>query len=111
MSGVLYLACLVIAIVCMLLIDRRFKLFFWHSAWAATLVTLAGVAFLLLWDGAGIAAGIFLRGESRIATGIVIAPELPLEEPVFLAFLVLCTMILYTGAARILSAKRNRGTR
>jgi hypothetical protein len=40
-----------------------------------------------------------------VATGIVLAPELPLEEPVFLVFLVLCTMVIYTGAARLLSPR------
>ena len=109
MSGLWYLACLLAGIGCMLLIDHRFRLFFWRSPAAAALVTAAGVAFLLLWDAAGIAGGIFLRGSTEIASGIVLAPELPLEEPVFLFFLVLCTMILYTGAARLLTAGRKHG--
>lgn len=108
MSGLWYLGCLLVGIACMLLIDRRFRLFFWRSPAAAALVTAAGVAFLLLWDAAGIASGIFLRGPAEIASGIVLAPELPLEEPVFLVFLVLCTMVLYTGAARLLAARRKR---
>ncbi|QIM16537.1 lycopene cyclase domain-containing protein [Leucobacter insecticola] len=98
----LYLACLLGGIVCMLLLDLRFRLFFWKSPASAALVTLAGVTFLLLWDAAGIATGIFLRGDATIASGIVLAPEMPLEEPVFLLFLVLCAMILYTGATRLL---------
>lgn len=102
MMGFVYLACLLVSIGGMLLIDRRFRLFFWHDAAAATLVTLAGTGFLLLWDAAGIAGGIFLRGAASIASGIVLAPELPLEEPIFLAFLVLCTMVTYTGIARLL---------
>lgn len=106
MTSFWYLAALLLATGCMLLIDWRFRLFFWHNASAAALVTLAGTGFLLLWDAAGIAAGIFLRGSAGIASGIVLAPELPLEEPVFLVFLVICTMILYTGAARILRSRR-----
>lgn len=108
MTGLIYLACLLAAIGCMLLLDWRFRLFFWRAPAAAALVTAAGVAFLLLWDAAGIARGIFLRGDSTIASGIVLAPELPLEEPVFLIFLVQCTMIVYTGAARVLSGRRER---
>lgn len=108
MSGLLYLGCLLLSIGGMLLLDWRFRLFFWRDAAAAALVTLAGTAFLLLWDAAGIASGIFLRGATPIASGIVLAPELPLEEPVFLVFLVLCTMVLYTGAARMLQARRAR---
>lgn len=106
--GFSYLAALAAGIGCMLLIDRRFRLFYWRSPAAASLVTLAGTAFLLLWDAAGIASGIFLRGDPVHATGVVLAPEMPLEEPVFLVFLVHCTMILYTGAARLLGARTPR---
>lgn len=111
MTGLIYLGCLLAGIGCMLLLDRRFRLFFWRDAGAAWLVTAAGVTFLLLWDAAGIAAGIFLRGTGAAASGIVLAPELPLEEPVFLVFLVLCTMVLYTGAVRIVSAASRRRRR
>ncbi|WOH19020.1 lycopene cyclase domain-containing protein [Paenarthrobacter sp. GOM3] len=100
--GVLYLGSLLLGIGCMLLLDHRFRLFFWRDATAAATVTAVGVVFLLAWDLAGIGLGIFLRGEGTIATGLLIAPELPIEEPVFLLFLVLCTMVLYTGARRIL---------
>ncbi|WP_284985118.1 MULTISPECIES: lycopene cyclase domain-containing protein [unclassified Arthrobacter] len=100
--GVLYLGSLLFGIGCMLLLDHRFRLFFWRDATAAAVVTAVGVLFLLAWDLAGIGLGIFLRGEGTIATGLLIAPELPIEEPVFLLFLVLCTMVLYTGAGRIL---------
>ncbi|WP_347109289.1 lycopene cyclase domain-containing protein [Paenarthrobacter sp. S56] len=107
--GVLYLLSLLLGITCMLLLDHRFRLFFWRDAKAAATVTAVGVLFLLAWDMAGIGLGIFLRGEGAIATGILLAPELPLEEPVFLLFLVLCTMVLYTGARRILAALPARG--
>lgn len=97
-----YLSTLMGGIVCMLLLDFRFRLFFWRDSASAALVTAAGIAFLLLWDAAGIAAGIFLRGSSQAMLGIELAPEMPLEEPFFLVFLVLCTMVLYTGSVRIL---------
>ncbi len=103
--GALYLAALLVGIGCMLLLDHRFRLFFWHDAAIASLITVLGTALFLVWDVAGIALGIFLRGDSPVATGIVLAPELPLEEPVFLVFLVLCTMVIYTGAARLLSPR------
>lgn len=104
--GVVYLAALLIFTGCMLLLDRRFRLFFWRDAFAATVVTVAGLAFFLVWDAFGIAQGIFFRGDAAIATGIVLAPEMPIEEPVFLLFLVICTMIVYTGAVRILMRLR-----
>ncbi len=108
MTGLVYLTVLLALIGCMLLLDRRFTLFFWRDARAAAIVTVVGVAFLLAWDFAGIALGIFLRGAGEIATGIQLAPEMPLEEPFFLVFLVLVTMVAYTGAARILSRWRPR---
>ena len=107
MMGVAYLGALLLGIGCMLLLFRRFRLFFWHDARAATVVTLAGVGFMLLWDLSGIGLGIFFRGEAAIATGLLLAPELPIEEPVFLLFLVLCTMVIYTGTVRIITRRRS----
>lgn len=52
--GVLYLLALLIGITCMLLLDRRFTLFFWHDPGAALLVTVVGVVLFLVWDIAGI---------------------------------------------------------
>lgn len=106
--GGLYLIALLLSLGCMLLLDWRFRLFFWRDAVSALVVTAVGLAFFLVWDIAGIANGIFLRGDAAIATGIVLAPELPLEEPVFLLFLVLCTMVIYSGSARILSRVRDQ---
>ena len=40
-----------------------------------------------MWDAVGIATGVFVKGDSPIFVGILLAPELPLEEPFFLAFL------------------------
>lgn len=109
--GLIYLLALLAAIACMLLLDRRFRLFFWRDARAASIVTVVGVLGLLAWDLAGIGLGIFLRGDGVIASGVLLAPELPIEEPVFLLFLVLCTMVLFTGAARLLGRRRGRGAR
>lgn len=106
MIGAIYLTALLVSLGCMLLLDWRFRLFFWRDAVAATIVTVVGLAFFLAWDVAGIAARIFFRGEAVIATGIVLAPELPLEEPIFLVFLVVCTMVLYGGAVRVLERRR-----
>jgi lycopene cyclase domain-containing protein len=109
MTGFLYLGALLLSAACLLLLDRRHRLFYWHDPVAALVVTAAGLAFFLAWDVAGIAAGVFLRGDSPFATGLVLAPELPIEEPVFLLFLVQCIMIAFTGAARILARRHPRG--
>ncbi len=98
-----YLLLLLAAISGMVLIDRRFRLFFWRDARRAAAVLIVGVLFFLAWDLFGIHLRIFARGTSSLATGIVLAPELPLEEPVFLAFLCYLIMVLVNGAARVLS--------
>lgn len=108
MTGYVYLAALMVSSVGMLIIDYRYKLFFFARPRIATLIMIVGVSGFLLWDAAGIGLGIFLRGDAFIATGIVLAPHMPLEEPIFLAFLVLCTMVIYTGALRVIQHVRNR---
>ena len=106
--GIVYLGSLLLVSGCMLLLDARFRLFFWRDWRAASVVLGVGVAFLLAWDIVGILTGVFRMGGSPGMTGILIAHELPIEEPVFLAFLVLCTMVVFTGAARLLEHARRR---
>ncbi|MBM6620684.1 lycopene cyclase domain-containing protein [Micrococcaceae bacterium RIT802] len=92
-----YLLLLLVLVACMALLDARFRLFFWARPVAAALVTAIGLGYFLSWDLWAISLGIFLHRESSLMTGIMLAPELPLEEPVFLLFLVYQTMILFTG--------------
>ena len=106
MKGFVYLAALLISIGGMLWLDFRFRLFFWHDALRALAVTVTGLVALTLADLGGIALGIFKRGDGEIATGVVVAPQLPLEEPVFLLLLILSTMICYTGAVKMLGRRR-----
>lgn len=98
--GLLYLAVLVLSLAGMTVLDWRYRLFFWHSPLRAAAVLAVGLVFFLGWDWAGIGLGIFYRGETPIMTGITLAPELPLEEAFFLAFLCYLTMILFTGLFR-----------
>ncbi|GAA1824500.1 lycopene cyclase domain-containing protein [Nesterenkonia flava] len=109
--GAVYLLLLLTSLGCMLLLDYRFRLFFWRDWISAAIVTVVGTVFFLIWDAFGIALDIFFRGDAVIATGIVLAPEMPLEEPIFLIFLVVCTMVLYTGSVRILHHRRRQESR
>ncbi len=95
MMGILYLLALMIALTGMVLLDRRFRLFFWRSARRATVVLVVGVLFFLAWDLSGIGLGIFFRGETPFMTGLVLAPELPIEELFFLTLLCYLTMNLF----------------
>ena len=92
---VLYLLALAIALTGMIMLDRRFVLFFWRDARRAAITLVAGVVFFLVWDLAGIGLGIFFRGETEFMTGMQLAPELPLEELFFLTLLCYLTMNVY----------------
>lgn len=97
----LYLAALLVALFGMVMLDLRFRLFFWKDARRATIVLAAGIAFFLLWDLAGISLGVFFRGETAFMTGLQIAPEVPLEELFFLALLCYLTMNGYSAVSRL----------
>jgi len=93
--GILYLAALLVSLTGMVVLDRRFRLFFWRDARRAGIVLAVGVLFFLVWDLAGVGGGIFFRGETSFMTGLQIAPEIPLEEVFFLTLLCYLTMNLY----------------
>ncbi|MCI0155904.1 lycopene cyclase domain-containing protein [Leifsonia shinshuensis] len=103
-----YLACLLVVSGALVLLDRRFVLVFWRDVRRATATLLAGLVFFLCWDAAGIALGVFERGRSPFMTGVELAPELPLEEPVFLAFLCYLTLILLFGVRAVLDRRERR---
>lgn len=103
LTGMLYLVALLTSLVCMMLIDRRFELFLFRDPVRAGAVLGVGVVFFLAWDLAGISLGIFLHGPGPYMTGVMLAPELPVEELVFLLFLCHLTMVLTLGAQRILT--------
>jgi lycopene cyclase domain-containing protein len=104
----IYLLCLLAASACMVLVDRRWRLFFWRDARRATWALVIGVALLLVADVAGIALGVFSRAPTWAMTGIVLGPELPLEEPLFLAFLTYLTMNLVAIFERLPRRERAR---
>ena len=97
---VLYLAALLIALTGMVLLDRRFRLFFWRDARRAAIVLAVGVAFFLVWDLVGVGLGVFFRGETSFMTGLQLAPEVPVEEVFFLALLCYLTMNVYGALTR-----------
>lgn len=87
-----YLGLLLFSLAGMVVLDVRRRLFFAHDPRRAAVVLLTGLVFFLAWDLAGIHLGIFLHSESRFATGWMVAPQIPVEEVVFLLFLCYLTM-------------------
>ena len=109
MIGFAYLGALAVALMGMVLLDRRFGLFFWRDWRRAAVVLPVGVIFFLVWDVAGIALGIFFRGQTDFMTGLLVGPELPLEEVFFLTLLSYNTMNAYTAAADLFAGRWRRG--
>lgn len=99
--SVVYLAALSVSIIGMVMLDRRFRLFFWDDARRAGIVLVAGVVLFLVWDLLGIGLGIFFRGQTPFMTGLLIAPELPIEEVFFLTLLCYLSMNVFGAATRL----------
>lgn len=103
-----YLVALAVSIAGMVLLDRRFGLFFWRDGRRAAIVLPLGVVFFLVWDLGGIALGIFFRGQTDFMTGLLIGPELPIEEVFFLTLLCYLTMNAYAAATDLLAGRWSR---
>lgn len=107
----LYLAAIAVSELGMLLIDRRWRLYLWADARRALRVQVVGVGMFLVWDAVCIALGIFMRGPGPWQTGLLMAPELPVEELAFLWFLCHFSMVVFTGIERVLAARGERAGR
>jgi len=103
----LYLAAILISAAGVAVIDARFRLVAPRSPGRTIAAVAIGTAFFLAWDAAGIALGIFVKGDSTAFVGIDLAPHLPLEEPLFLAFLCYLALVVCAAAERLLT--RGRG--
>lgn len=108
LAGFGYLGALLVALGGLAVIDRRWHLAFWaHPRRAAACVGI-GVAGFLLWDVAGLLLGIFARGESPHMTGLLLAPELPVEEAVFLTLLSYNALLAWRGLERWSAQRQSR---
>jgi lycopene cyclase domain-containing protein len=103
--SLVYLTALLGAIVGTGLLDWRHRLALFGGAVSRTLIIVAGaVGFFLIWDVVGINVGIFFRGGGPWMTGVLLGPELPLEELFFLILLSYSTLIVYLLASKYLKA-------
>lgn len=112
MIGLAYLAVQVISFAGILVIDHRWKLAAFRAPAATALSVTAAVALLLTWDVLGVRSGVFFRGQTDFMTGLLVAPEIPLEEVVFLAFLSHLALVCATGVVTAVEhISRRRGAR
>ncbi|OIH85144.1 C50 carotenoid epsilon cyclase [Arthrobacter sp. UCD-GKA] len=109
-TPVTYLLILLALIACMAALDARYRLFVFARPAPALLALAGGTAMFLLWDVIAIDLGIFLHRESALMTGVMLGPQLPLEEAFFLLFLCYNAMVLFTGTLA-LGARRATATR
>lgn len=92
-----YLLTLVGSLAGMVLLDQRHSLVFFKHAKASAIAMAVGVAFFAIADMVGIALGVFFRGDSPYLSGLVIAPEFPVEELLFLTLLCYCILAVYSA--------------
>ncbi|MBU4466310.1 MAG: lycopene cyclase domain-containing protein [Actinobacteria bacterium] len=104
----LYLFAILVSLAGIALLDLRFGLALRPAPGRTAAVVAIGTAFLLAWDAVGIATGVFVKGGSPLYVGIDIAPQLPIEEPVFLMFLSYLALVVWAAALRLLTAPRGR---
>ncbi len=96
----LYLIALILSILGVGLLDFTHKLALFVDARATLLAVTNSVAVFLVWDIVGIINGIFFRGDAPHLSGILLAPELPLEEVFFLTLLCYNTLVVYRWVSK-----------
>lgn len=92
---------------CMALLDARFSLVMWRTPIRSLLTILAGIALFLLWDIIAIEQGFYYRGESEAMTGLMLAPDLPVEELLFITFLCYLTLVLHGLIGRLVADRKD----
>ena len=101
----LYLLAILVSAGGIAALDARFRLAAWKTPLRTAGAVAIGTAFFLLWDAVGITTGVFLKGDSSLFTGIDLAPELPLEELFFLAFLCYLGLVAWAAALRVITRR------
>ena len=102
----IYLGLLIFSELGVATLDFRFKLALGQSLRGGLLALGVGVGFFLVWDLAGINAGIFFEGAKHLLCGVELAPELPLEEVFFLLLLCHTTLVMFAAASRWVAKRR-----
>lgn len=107
----LYLGAILFSLVGMMLIDLKYSLALRVAPVRTTVTVLLGTVFFLAWDLVGIVTGVFLKGESPLFVGVMLAPHLPLEEVFFLLFLSYLAVVMFAVfERRARSRSRARGS-
>lgn len=100
MTSFVYLAALLVSLSGLGVLDWRYRLALFADARRTVLTVASGVVVFLVWDVIGVSLGIFFRGDAPYMTGLVIAPEIPVEEVLFLTLLCYQTLLLWLAFSR-----------
>jgi len=111
-----YLLVLLVSSGAVAALDARFRLTLWarpvdgadRPRTRNALAVAMGTGFFLVWDAVGIATGVFVKGDSPYLLGLDLAPHLPVEEPIFLAFLSYLALVVFAAVTRLAAAARGR---
>ena len=108
LEGYTYLAGLIFSLAGLVLMDWRHKTAFSINKKAAALAIFIPMVFFIIWDVAGIATGIFFRGDTTHLTGILLAPEFPIEELFFLLLLNYSSLTIFTTVTRVMNRRAKK---
>jgi lycopene cyclase domain-containing protein len=103
-----YLAALLVSLAGLAVLDWRHRIAVFDQPRRSLLTVAIGVAVFLVWDALGIGLGIFFRGDGPYMTGVLLGPELPLEELFFLTLLVYQMLLLWRWFERVREEKAAR---
>ena len=92
-------------------LDARWRLAAWSAPGRTAAAVGIGTAFFLSGTPSASRPGVFVKGDSPLLLGIDLAPQLPLEEPFFLAFLCYLALVAWAAALRVLGRRAARGCR
>ena len=95
-----YLGGLLFSILCLAIIDWRYKIAFFNQPKRTALTLLVAIGLFIIWDFLGIRLGIFFHGGSSFTLPLRLAPEFPLEEIFFLLLLTYVTLLIYLAVQR-----------
>lgn len=104
----LYLLAILLSFGGITAIDVRSRLVIRDAPARTAITVVVGTLFFVVWDLVGIATGVFVKGDSPLLIGVELAPHLPIEEPVFLAFLCYLALVTWAAAERMLRRRRAR---
>ncbi|WP_062210327.1 lycopene cyclase domain-containing protein [Demequina oxidasica] len=96
----LYLVGLLIALMGLATLDWRYRVALFDQPRRAAATIGIGVAFFLVWDMIGVGIGIFFIGDAPYLTGLRVAPEVPVEELLFLTLLCYQALLLWLAFSR-----------